>query len=108
VRGVNVFPSQIESVLLQVQGVEPHYIIIVDRERGAMDTLEVWVEVSEGIFSDELGTLAQLQHRAEAEIEETLRISAHVKLVEPHRIERSMGKAKRVIDRRDVYGVQNK
>jgi phenylacetate-CoA ligase len=108
VRGVNVFPSQIESVLLQVQGVQPHYVIIVDRERGAMDSLEIWVEVSEGIFSDELGALAQLQHRAETEIEETLRISARVKLVEPHRIERSMGKAKRVIDRRDVYGAGKK
>lgn len=104
VRGVNVFPSQIESVLLQVEGVQPHYLIIIDRERGAMDTLEVWVEVSEGIFSDELGTLANLQRYAESEIRELLGISARVKLVEPHRIERSMGKAKRVIDRRDVYG----
>jgi phenylacetate-CoA ligase len=108
VRGVNVFPSQIEAVLLEVQGVQPHYVIIVDRERGAMDTLEIWVEVSEGVFSDELGALSQLQHRAEAEIEETLRITARVKLVEPHRIERSMGKAKRVIDRRDVYGAGKK
>jgi len=106
VRGVNVFPSQIESVLLQVQGVEPHYLIIVDRERGAMDTLEIWVEVSEDIFSDELGALADLQRRAENGIIETLGINARVKLVEPHRIERSMGKAKRVIDRRDVYGTQ--
>jgi phenylacetate-CoA ligase len=104
VRGVNVFPSQIESVLLQVEGVEPHYLLIVDRERGAMDTLEIWVEVSETIFSDELGALADLQRRAENGIIETLGISARVKLVEPHRIERSMGKAKHVIDRRDVYG----
>jgi len=106
VRGVNVFPSQIESVLLQVEGVEPHYLIIVDRERGAMDTLEIWVEVSENTFSDKLGVLADLQRRAESGIVETLGISARVKLVEPHRIERSMGKAKRVIDRRDVYGAQ--
>jgi len=106
VRGVNVFPSQIESVLLQVEGVEPHYLIIVDRERGAMDTLEIWVEVSENTFSDKLGVLADLQRRAESGIAETLGISARVKLVEPHRIERSMGKAKRVIDRRDVYGTQ--
>ena len=106
VRGVNVFPSQIESVLLQVEGVEPHYLIIVDRERGAMDTLEIWVEVSENTFSDKLGVLADLQRRAENGIVETLGISARVKLVEPHRIERSMGKAKRVIDRRDVYGTQ--
>jgi len=104
VRGVNVFPSQIETLLLHVEGVQPHYLIIVDRERGAMDSLEIWVEVSEGIFSDELGTLADLQHKAEMEIQDTLSISARVKLVEPHRIERSMGKAKRVIDRREVYG----
>jgi phenylacetate-CoA ligase len=106
VRGVNVFPSQIESVLLQVEGVEPHYVIIVDRERGMMDTLEIWVEVSEGIFSDKLGALADLQSHAEREIIDVLGISARVKLVEPHRIERSMGKAKRIIDRRDVYGTQ--
>jgi len=93
-------------VLLQVEGVEPHYLIIVDRERGAMDTLEIWVEVSENTFSDKLGVLADLQRRAESGIVETLGISARVKLVEPHRIERSMGKAKRVIDRRDVYGTQ--
>jgi len=103
VRGVNVFPSQIETVLLRVHGVEPHYLIIVDRERGALDTLEIWVEVSESIFSDELGQLADLQQRAEREIIDTLGISCRVKLVEPHSIERSQGKAKRVIDRRDVY-----
>lgn len=104
VRGVNVFPSQVESVLLEAEGVQPYYLIIVDRGRGAMDTLEVWVEVSEEIFSDELGELADMQRRIEVELQETLAISARVKLVEPHRIERSMGKAKRVIDRRDVYG----
>ncbi|NLG50537.1 MAG: phenylacetate--CoA ligase [Chloroflexi bacterium] len=103
VRGVNVFPSQIETVLLHVKGVQPHYVIIVDRERGAMDSIEIWVEVSEGFFSDELGELANLQHRAEMEIQDTLGISARVKLVEPHRIERSMGKARRVIDRREMY-----
>ncbi|MHB0856761.1 MAG: phenylacetate--CoA ligase family protein [Anaerolineae bacterium] len=104
VRGVNVFPSQIESMLLRVEGMEPHYLIIVDRESGSMDSLEIWVEVSEGIFSDKLGALANLQRRAETELQDSLGISARIKLVEPHRIERSTGKAKRVIDRRDVYG----
>jgi phenylacetate-CoA ligase len=103
VRGVNVFPSQIESVLLSIDAVQPHYLIIVDRETNAMDTLEIWVEVSEGVFSDELGALTNLQHRLESEIYETLRVSARVRLVEPHRIDRSVGKAKRVIDRRDLY-----
>ncbi|MBM3187235.1 MAG: phenylacetate--CoA ligase [Chloroflexi bacterium] len=105
VRGVNVFPSQVESVILQVEGVQPHYVLIVDRERGAMDTLEIWVEVSGEIFSDKLGALADLQRRTEREIQETLGIAANVKLVEPNSIERSMGKAKRVLDRRDVYGI---
>ena len=105
VRGVNVFPSQIETVLLRVQGVEPHYQLLVDRDSGAMDTLEIWVEVSEGVFSDELGVLADLQANAEREIMETCGISARIKLVEPHSIERSVGKAKRIIDRRDVYHI---
>jgi len=104
VRGVNVFPSQIESVLLQVEGVQPHYVILVDRERGAMDDLEIWAEVSEEVFTDNIGSLKGLQQKAEYEMYETLGIHARVKLVEPGRIERSMGKAKRVIDRRDVYG----
>ena len=103
VRGVNVFPSQIESVLMTLKGVQPHYVIVVDREHAAMDSLEVWVEVDESLFSDKLGALADLQLRASAELREILGISARVKLVEPNRIERSMGKAKRVIDRRDVY-----
>jgi phenylacetate-CoA ligase len=104
VRGVNVFPSQIETVLLQVEGVQPHYLIILDRESGALDDLEIWVEVSEDIFTDDIGKLKGLQARAEYEMRETLGIQARIKLVEPHSIERSTGKAKRVIDRRDVYG----
>jgi phenylacetate-CoA ligase len=103
VRGVNVFPSQIETVLLQVEGVQPHYLIIVDRERGAMDDLEIWVEVSEDIFVDDIGQLRRLQQQAEYEMAEMLGIHATIRLVEPHRIERSMGKSKRVIDRREVY-----
>lgn len=104
VRGVNVFPSQIEGVLLQVEGVQPHYVIVVDREQGAMDELEVWVEVSEEIFADDIGHLRRLQGQIESEVRDTLGISARIKLVEPHSIERSMGKAKRMIDKRDVYG----
>jgi phenylacetate-CoA ligase len=104
VRGVNVFPSQIESVLLQVQGMEPHYLIIVDRERGAMDDLEIWVEVSQDTFSDNIGRLKSLQETAEDEMQDVLGIQARIRLVEPGRIERSTGKARRVIDRRDVYG----
>lgn len=103
VRGVNVFPSQIETVLLQVEGVQPHYQIVVDREHGAMDDLEIWVEVSEEIFSDDIGRLRNLQRAAEFEMREILGIQARIKLVEPNSIERSTGKSQRVIDRRDVY-----
>jgi len=106
VRGVNVFPSQIESVLLQVEGIQPHYLIVVDRERGAMDDLEILVEVSEDMFTDNIGRLKSLREKAEYEMRETLGIQARVKLVEPNSIERSMGKAKRVIDRRDLYASQ--
>jgi len=105
IRGVNVFPSQIESVLLAIGGTEPHYQIIVDRENN-LDDLEIWVEVSEGIFSDEIKRLEELERRVRNEIESCLGINARVKLVEPKTIARSEGKAKRVLDRRDVYGPQ--
>ncbi|MBI4304804.1 MAG: phenylacetate--CoA ligase [Chloroflexi bacterium] len=101
IRGVNVFPSQIESVLLEVEGVEPHYQIIVDRQT-SLDDVEIWVEVSEEIFSDEVRKLEELERKLRAEIESVLGIVARVKLVEPHTIQRSEGKAKRVIDRRDI------
>ncbi len=101
IRGVNVFPSQIEHVLMSVEGVEPHYQIIVDRE-GALDVMEVQVEVSEEIFSDEIKVLENLQKRIERELKETLAVSCRVKLVEPKTIQRSEGKAKRVIDKRKI------
>jgi phenylacetate-CoA ligase len=101
IRGINVFPSQIESVLLEAEGVEPHYQIIVDRERG-LDDLEIQVEVSEAVLSDEVGRLETLTRKVRAEIESTLGINAVIRLVEPGRIPRSEGKAKRVIDRREL------
>ena len=101
VRGVNVFPSQIESVLLDVEGVEPHYLIIVDRERH-LDDLEIWVEVSEAVFSDEMRKMEALQKKVKEEMEGTLGIGARIKLVEPKSITRTEGKAKRVIDRREL------
>lgn len=101
VRGINVFPSQIEAVLLEVEGVEPHYQIIVDRESG-LDDLEIQVEVSEAVLSDEIGGLESLTRKVRAEVASTLGINAVVKLVEPGRIPRSEGKAKRVIDRREL------
>ena len=101
IRGVNVFPSQIESVLMNVEGVEPHYLLIVDR-RGNLDTLEVQVEVNEKVFSDEVKNLQTLGRKIEKEIKDLLGVNATVKLVEPKSIQRSEGKAQRVIDKRKI------
>jgi len=101
IRGVNVFPSQIESVLVGIEGVEPHYLLIVDRHDN-LDTLEVQVEVDERIFSDEIKVLQFLTHRIEKEIKDMLGVTCKAKLVEPKTIQRSEGKAKRVIDNRKL------
>lgn len=99
IRGVNVFPSQIEALLMEIEGVEPHYQIVVDR-RGAMDDIEVMVEVGEAIFSDELKVMNALSEQIVSRMRGTLGISARITLVEPSAIERSAGKARRVIDKR--------
>jgi phenylacetate-CoA ligase len=101
IRGVNVFPSQIESVLTGIEETDPHYQLVVSRE-GAMDHLEVRVEVNERYFSDEIRILEALERRIEREIENVLGITVRVKLVEPKTIQRSEGKAKRVLDTRAV------
>ncbi len=101
IRGVNVFPSQIESVLLNFGETEPHYLLVVDRQ-GTLDTLEVLVEVSEKMFSDEVRKMEELERRLGHEIASLLGISAKIKLVEPKTIPRSEGKAKRVIDKREL------
>ena len=99
IRGVNVFPSQIEGVLVEMADVSPHYQIVVDRV-GNFDRLEIQVEVSGSLFSDEMKRLEQLNDKIKAEIQTVLGIGVKVTLVEPKTIERSMGKAKRVIDNR--------
>ena len=101
IRGVNVFPSQIESILMGVEGVEPHYLLIVDRKEN-LDILEVQVEVDENIFSDEVKHLQSLSHTIEKEIKDLLGVTCKVRLVEPKTIARSEGKAKRVIDNRTI------
>ncbi len=101
IRGVNVFPSMVESVLLQIPGVEPHYLLIVDR-KGTLDILEVQVEVSEEVFSDEVRKLEELGAHIKKELESSLGVGVKVRLVEPKSIERSEGKAKRVIDKRQL------
>jgi phenylacetate-CoA ligase len=101
IRGVNVFPSQIEEVLLRIEGVEPQYQLIVER-RDNLDYLEVQVEVSEAVFSDEIKNLEAKGKQIEKELHEALLISTRVKLVEPKTIARSEGKAKRIIDKRVI------
>ena len=101
IRGVNVFPSQIESILMRIEGVEPHYLLIIDRKEN-LDILEVQVEVDEQLFSDEVKVLQALSHRIEKEIKDLLGITCKVRLVEPQTIARSEGKAKRVIDNRQI------
>ena len=101
IKGVNVYPSQIESVLMSIEGTEPHYLIIIDRV-GAMDDLEVKVEVNEKLFSDKLKTLDSLKKLIRNKFKDILGISAKITLVEPGSIPRSEGKAKRVIDNRKI------
>ncbi|MGB5987895.1 MAG: phenylacetate--CoA ligase [Desulfobacterales bacterium] len=101
IRGVNVFPSQIESVLMEMEEVEPHYQLVVERE-GNLDTLMVMVEVGEHLFSDVVKPLQELEKKIAYEIKETIGVSAKVKLVEPKTIARSQGKAVRVIDNRKI------
>ena len=101
IRGVNVFPSQIENVLMSVEGTEPHYQIVVDR-KGALDEVTVMVEVSESIFFDEMKKQHELIETIKKRLASELSISVQVKLVEKKTIERAEGKAKRVIDNRKL------
>ena len=101
IRGVNVFPSQIENVLMEVEGTEPHYQIILDR-KAALDDVEVMVEVNEKLFSDEVKVLDDLKKQISDRFRSVLGISAKITLVEPMTIARSEGKAVRVVDRRKI------
>ena len=103
IRGVNVFPSQIEAILLAIKGVEPHYQLIVDRA-GNLDTLEIQVEVGEQVFAnaDEVKVLQNMERRIVKDIKDYLGVSAKVKLVEPKTLQRSEGKASRVLDKRRI------
>ena len=101
IRGINVFPSQIESVIMEIDGIEPHYQLEVARE-GRLDTLTVKVEVNEKVFSDEVKNLQNMERKLENNIKEMLSVSAQVKLVEPKSIQRTEGKAVRVVDKRKI------
>lgn len=103
VRGVNVFPSQIERVLLEFGELEPHYQIIVDRGRHELDTLEVWVEGADSLFMPvETYHIQELEQKIKTRLHEALIVNCSVKLMKQHSLERSMGKAVRVVDKRKM------
>lgn len=102
IRGVNIYPSQIEAVLMDMECTEPHYQIILDR-RDALDSIEILVEVNDKVFSDELKVLQSVSRKIHNRIKSVLSISAKITLVEPQTIARSAGKAERVIDKRNIH-----
>jgi phenylacetate-CoA ligase len=103
IRGINVFPSQVEAALLAVEGTLPHYQIILTREKG-LDEMEVQIEVTPEVFGDTVGALEELHKKLEYALDRTLGVRVAVRLVKPHTIARSEGKAKRVTDRRNLEG----
>ncbi|MDZ7316467.1 MAG: phenylacetate--CoA ligase [candidate division KSB1 bacterium] len=100
IRGVNIFPSQVEAVLVEMEETEPHFQLIVRRE-GALDTLEIRAELNEAYFSDEMRVMHQLEEKIKTKIRNAIGVSAKITLVEPKTLERTTGKAKRVIDLRE-------
>jgi phenylacetate-CoA ligase len=102
IRGVNVFPSQVEHALLQFEEVEPQYMIFVDRERDRLDTMEVWVEASNALYISGEEAIKQIEKKVRKAMLENLFVSAAVRVVGPGSIERSLGKARRVVDRREL------
>ena len=101
IRGVNVFPSQVESALLAVEGTLPHYQIILTREEG-LDQMEVHVEVTPAVSSDKVGALENLHNKLAQSLHQTLGLRVEVRLVAPQTLKRSEGKAQRLIDRRNL------
>ena len=101
IRGINVFPSQVESVILEMQEFEPQYMLIVDRVNN-LDTLQVQVEVRKDYFSDDIGRMLAMKKKLADKLKSVLSISADVRLMEPGSIERSQGKGKHVIDNRNL------
>jgi phenylacetate-CoA ligase len=103
IRGVNVFPSQIERVLLDFSELEPHYQIIVDRGKHELDTVDIWVEGVDSLFMPvDPHRIEELERKVENRLKEALIISCNIKLMKPHSIERSLGKAVRVVDKRQL------
>lgn len=102
VRGVNVFPSMIETILLEMEGLSPHYLIVVDRDKKHVDELEVRVEVTEALFKLGPARMKEVENMVRVELRQRMAVAANVILVEPNTIARSEGKAKRVIDLREL------
>jgi phenylacetate-CoA ligase len=102
VRGVNVFPSQIEEVVLGADGLAPHYLIVLDRPKNELDMLEVWVEASPELWGQGSAAVEQVQAHIFRDLQETLGLTANVSVLRPNSIQRSEGKAKRVIDKREL------
>jgi phenylacetate-CoA ligase len=101
IRGVNVYPSQIETALLKTEASLPHYLIVLTRKDG-LDQLEVRVEITGGMLSDNVGAMEQLQKRFSRSIEQITGLHATVTLAQPGSITRSEGKAKRLLDQREI------
>ena len=101
IRGVNVFPQQIESIIMENEGLSPNYQLIVDRQDN-LDTLEICVEVDAQLFCDEIRHLQKLEQRIQKKVKEFLGVTTRVRLLEPHSIERSQGKAQRIVDKRKL------
>ncbi len=103
IRGVNVFPSQVEDVLFKIEGIRPHYLIVLDRKQG-LDDFEVQIEIAEEVFSDIMADMVAFTKHVSEKLHAVLGLHARVKLVEPGTVERTAGKAKRVLDRRGEDG----
>jgi phenylacetate-CoA ligase len=101
IRGVNVFPSQVECALLAVEGTLPHYQIVLTRAEG-LDQMEVHVEVTSAVSSDKVGTMEKLHSKLAQALYQTLGLRVEVRLVAPQTLKRSEGKAQRVVDRRNL------
>jgi phenylacetate-CoA ligase len=100
IRGVNVFPSQIEDVIFQIEGVRPHYLVVVDRQKG-LDDLEVRLEIAEEVFSDIMADMVAFQKDVADRLQSVLGLRAKITLVEPGSLERTTGKSTRVLDKRN-------
>jgi phenylacetate-CoA ligase len=103
ISGVNIFPSTIESILFEIEGIEPHYQIVLRRKNG-LDSFEVRVEVTEELFDGWQDDMVTFEHKIADELRSELLVRPRVKLVEPGSLERTTGKAKRIVDLREVGG----